>query len=279
MSPTNLAGKRALVFGVASDDSIAWAIARELANHGAKVTMGYQKRFLSRVMQLFKDTEWIEGWHECDVTIEDSVKGFFTETTGKFDMMVHCIAFAPGAALGNEITETTSEDFAMALDISSYSLLRLTKFAEPHMNNNGSIVALTYLGADRVVPGYRVMGTAKAALQELTRELAAAIGPTRGIRVNAISAGPIKTLAASGVPGFDNILYWMKHSAPLQRNVTQEDVARSAMFFLSDMGSGVTGQTLYVDCGYSAMGVPPRLDEVMLPGQARPAAKPLVFGA
>lgn len=288
-SPSDLTGKRAIVFGVASEDSIAWAIAKELAAHGAKVTMGYQKRFLSRVMQLFKDTEWIEAWHECDVTQEDSVQSFFQEASGMFDMMVHCIAFAPGEALANEITETKDEDFATALNISAYSLVRLTKYVTPKMNEGGSIVSLTYLGADRTVPGYRVMGTAKAALQQLTRELAAVVGPQKGIRVNTISAGPIRTLAASGVPGFDNILDWMKHSAPLQRNVSQEDVGRAAHFFLSDMSSGVTGQMLYVDCGYSSVGVPPNLDSITLPGQqpaqgptesmtANPSAPQIKFG-
>ncbi len=272
-SPCDLTGKRALVFGVANEDSIAWAIAQELAAHGAKVTMGYQKRFLSRVMNLFKDTPWIEAWHECDVTQEDSVRSFFEEAAGQFDMMVHCIAFAPAEALGRDITETKDEDFATALNISAYSLVRLTKHATPKLNEGGSIIALTYLGADRVVPGYRVMGTAKAALQELVRELSAVVGPQKGIRVNAISAGPIRTLAASGVPGFDNILDWMAHSAPLQRNVTQADVARSALFFLSDLGSGVTGQCLYVDCGYSSVGVPPNLDEITLPGKQANASE------
>ncbi len=270
----DLEGKRALVFGVASDTSIAWGIAQELARHGVKVTMGYQKRFLSRVMGLFKDTPWIEGWFECDVSQEDSVRSFFEQAPGKFDMMVHCIGFAPATALQDELINTTSEDFATALDVSAYSLVRLCRFAEPNMNEDGSVLCLTYLGADRVVPGYRVMGTAKAALQELTRELAVCMGP-KGIRVNAISAGPIRTLAASGVPGFDNILDWMAHSAPLKRNVSQSDVAGSALFLLSDLGSGVTGQTLYVDAGYSIVGVPPELDKVRLPGKG---AKPISFG-
>lgn len=281
--PEDLAGKRALVFGVASEDSIAWAIAQELSAHGAKVTLGYQKRFLSRLMGLVKGHDWIEAWHECDVTKEESVAAFFTEADGDFDMLVHCIAFAPAEALGQEITETKAADFATALEVSAYSLLRLVKHAEPRLTDGAGVLALTYLGADRVVPGYRVMGTAKAALQELVRELAAVVGPRRGVRVNAISAGPIRTLAASGVPGFDTILDWMRHTAPLRRNVTQQDVARAALFFLSDLGSGVTGQTLYVDAGYSAMGVPPDLDQVTLPGQAKGNAapgttKPILFG-
>ena len=271
----DLAGKRALIFGVAADSSIAWGIAQELAKHGVTCTMGYQKRFLSRVMQLFKDTPWIEAWHECDVTKEESVAQFFAEAQGEFDMLVHCIAFAPAEALQNPIDQTTAADFATALDVSAYSLLRLVHHAMPRMTATGSVVSLTYLGADRTVPGYRVMGTAKAALQQLTRELAVVCGE-KGIRVNAISAGPIRTLAASGVPGFDTILDWMAHSAPLKRNVNQDDVAKAALFLLSDLGSGVTGQTLYVDAGYTSVGVPPELDKIRLPGKG---AKQVMFGA
>jgi enoyl-[acyl-carrier protein] reductase I len=301
MTDSSLAGKRALVFGVASEDSIAWAIAEQLAAHGAKVVMGYQKRFLSRVLQLFQGKPWIEGWFECDVGLEESVAKFFQESSAKnaapFDMMVHCIGFAPASALQDEVVRTTEADWNTALTVSAYSLVRLTRFAMPHMARDGSIVCLTYLGADRFVPGYRVMSAAKAALQELTRELSFTCGREKAVRVNAISAGPIRTLAASGVPGFDMILDWMKHAAPLARNVSQKDVAKAAYFLLSDLGSGVTGQTLYVDAGYSIMGVPPDLDKMALPGkapamvppQAPPAAprpptaplggaKPLVFG-
>ena len=280
MTDSSLAGKRALVFGVASEDSIAWAIAQELAAHGAKVTMGYQKRFLSRIMGLFKDKPWIEGSFECDAAIEESVAKFFQETQAKnpapFDMMVHCIAFAPGTALQDEVVRTTEADWNVALGVSAYSLVRLTRHAMPHMNRDGAIISLTYLGADRFVPGYRVMSAAKAALQELTRELSFTCGREKGVRVNAISAGPIRTLAASGVPGFDMILDWMKHAAPLGRNVTQKDVAKSAYYLLSDLSSGVTGQVLYVDAGYSIMGVPPDLDKMTLPGQApkTPGAQP-----
>lgn len=272
----SLAGKRALVFGVASEDSIAWAIAEELARHGVKVTMGYQKRFLSRVLQLFQGKPWIEGWHECDVGVEESVQKFFQETQAKnpanFDMLVHCIGFAPASALQDEVVRTTEADWNTALGVSAYSLVRLTRFTMPHMNKDGAIVSLTYLGADRFVPGYRVMSAAKAALQELTRELSFTCGREKGVRVNAISAGPIRTLAASGVPGFSMILDWMKHAAPLGRNVSQQDVAKAALFLLSDLGSGVTGQTIFVDGGYSIMGVPPDLDKMQLPGQTGPPA-------
>ncbi len=278
----SLAGKRAAVFGVASEDSIAWAIAQELAAHGCKVTMGYQKRFLSRIMGLFKDKPWIDGQFECDATVEESVASFFAQATAAnrqpFDMMVHCIAFAPATALQDEVVKTTEPDWNVALGVSAYSLVRLTRHAMPHMAKDGAIVSLTYLGADRFVPGYRVMSAAKAALQELTRELAFTCGREKGVRVNAISAGPIRTLAASGIPGFTNILDWMRHSAPLGRNVTQQDVAKSALFLLSDLGSGVTGQVLYVDAGYSIVGVPPGLDTMSLTGGA-PAGAPPQAGA
>jgi enoyl-[acyl-carrier protein] reductase I len=145
------------------------------------------------------------------------------------------------------------------------------------MAKDGAIVSLTYLGADRFVPGYRVMSAAKAALQELTRELSFTCGREKRVRVNAISAGPIRTLAASGVPGFSSILDWMKHAAPLGRNVSQQDVAKAALFLLSDLGSGVTGQTLYVDAGYSIVGVPPDLDKMTLPGQPSKSAPQIQF--
>jgi enoyl-[acyl-carrier protein] reductase I len=266
----DLHGKRALVFGVASEDSIAWAIAQKLAKAGAKVTLGYQKRFLSRVMQLVKDKPWIESWVECDVTNEEDVKKFFATVTGRYDMVVHAIAFAPATALQKPIIFTTSDDFATALNVSAYSLVRLTHYAMPVLNKGSSILTLTYLGGERIVPGYRVMGTAKAALENLVRELAAVVG-SAGHRVNAISAGPIRTLAASGVPGFDLILDYMAHAAPLKRNVTQDDVANAAVFLLSDLSAGVTAEILHVDAGYHAVGVPPDLDKIQVP---KPAAPP-----
>lgn len=257
----NLNGKRALVFGVASEDSIAWAIAQRLAEQGAKITLGYQKRFLSRLMMLVKDKPWIEAWHECDVSNEEDVKKFFATVQGKYDMMVHAIAFAPATALSRPIIFTSAEDFTTALNVSAYSLVRLTHFSMPVLNKNSAVVTLTYLGAERVVPGYRVMGTAKAALESLVRELAMAIGPA-GHRINAISAGPIRTLAASGVPGFDSILDWMRMNTPLKRNVTQDDVAKASLFLLSELASGVTGHTLYVDAGYNISGAPQDLEQL-----------------
>lgn len=263
----DLQGKRALVFGVASETSIAWAIAQRLADAGAKVTLGYQKRFLSRIMQLTKDVNWIEGKFECDVASEDDVGRFFEQVEGQFDVLVHAIGFAPAEALARPVIFTSQEDYETTMTVSAYSLVRLVRHAVPRMNPGGSVLTLTYLGAERVVPGYRIMGTAKAALESLTRELAALVGQ-RGVRVNAISAGPIRTLAASGVPGFDQILGWMAHCAPLRRNVTQDDVAGAALFFSSDLSSGVTGEVMFVDAGYHIMGVPPGLDKLMeAPGQ------------
>ncbi|MHB8586541.1 MAG: enoyl-ACP reductase FabI [Thermoplasmatota archaeon] len=263
----DLQGKRYLVFGVAADTSIAWAICQALADRGALVTLGYQKRFLSRVQALVKDAKFVEAWKECDLSSEESTKTFFGSLSGRYDGVVHAVAFAPAEALAKPIIETTQEDFSTALVISSYSLARVARLAQPHMSHGGSIITLTYLGAERVVPGYRVMGTAKAALESLVRELAASLGPAYGTRVNAISAGPIRTLAASGVPGFDLILGWMESNAPLRRNVTQADVAKAATFLLGPDSSGITGQVLYVDAGYSAVGAPPDLGRVLLEPQ------------
>jgi len=268
----DLSGKRAIVFGVASEDSIAWAIARQFAAAGARVTLGYQKRFLSRVMQLTKDQSWIEKWAECDVAKEESVKAFFDGLEGKYDIMVHAVAFAPAEALSKNIVFTNEEDYNTAMVVSAYSLVRVTRHALRVLHPGSSILTLTYMGSTRVVPGYRVMGTAKAALEELVRELAVGVGGT-GHRVNAISAGPIKTLAASGVPGFDQVLGWMRFTTPLKKNVTQDDVANMATFLASDMASAVTGQTIYVDAGYSIVGIPPDLDKLIgagVPGETKP---------
>ncbi len=257
----NLQGKRAIVFGVASEDSIAWAITQWLAKAGAKITLSYQTRFRSRVMGLIQGKDFIEGMHECDVAFDDQVRDFFNALDGKFDMIVHAIGYAPATALGKPIIYTTEEDFNTAMVISAYSLQRIVRHAMRVLNPNSSIITLTYLGAVRVVPGYRIMGVAKAALEALVRELAVNIG-LAGHRINAISSGPIKTLAASHVPGFDNILEYMKHASPLRRNVTQDDVAKTALFLLSDLSSGITGQTIYVDTGFSSVALPADIDKI-----------------
>ena len=261
-----LKGKRALIFGVASEDSIAWGITKRFIEEGATCVLGFQKRFMSRLWQLTKkDGNFIPGIEqitECDVSNEESVKSFFSEQTGKFDIIIHCIAFAPASALTVPIEETTQEDFELTLTVSSYSLIRLVRNALPYLNKEASTIALTYFGAIQVVPSYKVMGTAKAALESLIRELAASLGQ-RGVRLNAISAGPIKTLAAQGIPGFNDILNWVAMNAPLRRNVSQTDVANTAVFLASDSSRNITSQTIYVDAGYSLIGAPPNLSEVM----------------
>ncbi len=271
----DLHGKRYIVYGVASETSLAWAISNELADHGATVTLAYQRRFRSRVLQLVADAPWVERHEECDVASEESVATFHEGLEGLFDGIVHAVAFAPAEALAKPITETTEEDFATAVTVSAYSLLRVVRHGLPKLARRSAIVTLTYLGSERVVPGYRVMGTAKAALESLVRELAASVGPAYGHRVNAVSAGPVKTLAASGVPGFDLILDWMAASTPLRRNVSQEDVARAARFLLSPDSHGVTGQVLHVDAGYAAVGAPPELERVLTEPRVNPYEGPL----
>lgn len=270
----DLIGKRYIVYGVASDTSLAWAIARDLGDRGALVTLAYQKRFMSRVLGLVKDQKWIEQYEECDVSSEESVKAFYAKLRGEYQGLVHAVAFAPAEALMKPITETTEADFQTAMTVSAYSLVRVVRLGLPKLAPGAGIVTLTYLGAERVVPGYRVMGTAKAALESLVRELAASVGPAYGHRVNAISAGPVKTLAASGVPGFDAILDWMANSTPLRRNVTQQDVAHAARFLLSTDAAGITGQTLYVDAGYSSVGAPPEMDRILIEPRLTPPEGP-----
>jgi len=251
----SLHDKRFLIFGVASEDSIAWAVARELASFGASITLGYQKRFLSRVMQLVKGQSFVEKWEQCDLANEESTQAFFTKLSGAYCGMVHSVAFVPPEALAKPIFEVTEEEFAKTLAVSGYSLVRAVRHALPKLNRGSGIVTMTYLGSERVVPNYQIMGTAKAALESLTREIAAAIGPL-GYRMNAVSAGPLKTLAASAIPNFNSILEWMGASSPLRRNVTQNEIARVVRFLLSSDASAITGQVLFADAGYSILGAP-----------------------
>lgn len=258
----DLTGKRAIVFGVASKDSIAWAITKWLVKAGASITLSYQKKFRSRLYALTKSADFeIEGMYECDVAFEDQVRDFFDGLSGKFDMVVHAIGYAPGSALAKPVIFTSEEDFTTALVISSYSLQRVARHAMRVLNPESSFVTLTYLGSTLVVPGYRLMGVAKAALESLVRELSVDVGAA-GHRINAISSGPIRTLAASHIPGFDNILGFMKHTSPLKRNVQVDDVAKAAVFLLSDFASGITGQTIFVDVGFSSVALPSNIDKI-----------------
>jgi enoyl-[acyl-carrier protein] reductase I len=253
-----LAGKKALVFGVANKNSIAWAIAEALAVEGAEVGLSYGiPQLEKRVMPLVEKigATFVE---RCDVTVDEEIAAVFAkagERYGTIDILVHSIAYAPSSALEGQYADTKREEFRIAMDVSVYSLVALARHALPLMPNGGSIMSMTYYGAEKVVPHYNVMGVAKAALESSTRYLAADLGP-RGIRVNAISAGPIKTLSASGVSGFRKMLAYTSERAPLRRNVDQEEVAKTALWLASDLSSGVTGEIVYVDAGYHILGMP-----------------------
>lgn len=254
-----LSGKRALIVGVATDRSIAWGIAQALHAQGAELAFTYgAERLKDRVTPL-AESVGSKIVLPLDVTQDAQIEAVFAalkQSWGHFDILVHAVAYAPADALDGEFVQaTTRENFAVAHDVSSYSLTALTRAALPLMEGRaGAVLTLTYLGAVRSVPSYNVMGLAKASLEANVRFLAADLG-ARGIRVNGISAGPIKTLAAAGIPGFRKMLANVARTAPLRRNVTTEDVGKAAMFLCSDLASGVTGEILYVDGGFSTVGM------------------------
>lgn len=253
-----LKGKKALVTGVANKRSIAWGIAQALANQGAELAFTYQgDRLKESVEELAKTLPGKSPLYSCDVTNDADIKNVFeglAKDFGALHMMVHCIAFAKKEELAGRLVDSSREGFKIAHDISSYSLIALAKAAEPLMEKEGgSIVALTYLGADKVIPNYNVMGLAKASLESAVRYLAADLGP-KNIRVNALSAGPVNTLAARGISGFTTMLENHRSRAPLKRNVEVEEVGNAGMFLLSPLSSGITGETIYVDCGYRVVG-------------------------
>jgi len=255
-----LQGKTAFVFGVASEDSIAWAICQQLAASGVTLYLGYQKRFMSRVFQLKDKLPQIAGFYPLDVATDEETKEFFdafsAENPGlKADILIHAIGFAPRSCFDRPILFVEDQDINTAMTISANSLQRCLKFALPHLNDNSSTITLTYAAANRFVPNYGIMSMAKAALECWTRELACHLGPD-GHRINAISSGPIPTLAAGGIPGFDKILDHVEANAPLRRNVSQSDVAGAAIWLASPLSNGVTGQCIYVDAGYSITMVP-----------------------
>lgn len=253
-----LAGKRALIIGLASERSIAYGIAAAMRREGAELAFTYQERFKDRVERMGQEFGSAAVF-EMDVASDESIAGAFDKLRGVWDgldIVVHAVAFAPSDALrGSFVESTTRENFRIAHDISSYSLTAIAKAAEPLMaGRQGALVTLSYLGAMRSLPGYNVMGLAKASLEANVRFLASDLGP-RGIRVNGISAGPIRTLAASGIGGFRKILGHVAAVAPLRRNVTIEDVGNAAAFLCSDLASGITGEIIYVDNGYSTVGM------------------------
>jgi len=255
-----LDGKVALIFGVASEDSIAWAICQRLAQAGCKLYLGYQKRFMSRIFQLKDKLPEIAGFYPLDVGSDETTAEFFTEFSKenpnlKVDIMVHAIGFAPRECFDRHILFVDDDSINTAITISANSLQRIMRHAMPYLNNKSSTITLTYAASTRFVPNYGVMSIAKAALESWTRELACQLGPD-GHRLNAISSGPIKTIAAGGIPGFDKILDHVEENSPLRRNVNQDDVAGCTVWLASELSSGVTGQCIHVDAGYSSTMVP-----------------------
>jgi len=252
-----LQNKIGMVFGVANKRSIAWACAASCAGQGAQMAFTYQGERLKENVEELAGTLENSLVVPCDVTNQADVDAAFNsvkERYGKLDFVIHSIAFAPKEALEGEFVTTTREAFATALDVSAFSLTQVSLAAAPLMTDGGSIVTMSYYGAEKVVANYNVMGVAKAALEASTRYLAADLGKN-GIRVNAISAGPINTLSARGVKNMGSMLNYVAERAPLKRNVQASEVGSTAMFLVSNLASGITGETIYVDCGYNIMGV------------------------
>ena len=252
-----LDGKKGLIVGVANKRSIAWSIAETLHREGARLAFNYQgERLEENVRSLAADLPG-SVVHPCDVTKEDEIDGLFAKVKqefGRLDVLVHCVAFARKEDLEGEFLATTRDGFRLALEVSAYSLTALARAAAPLMEGGGSIVALTYLGAEKVVPGYNVMGVAKAALEASVRYLAHDLGK-RNIRVNGISSGPISTLAARGVPGFTRMLQIVRERSPLPRNTEPAEVGDTALFLCSALSRGITGEVIFVDNGYHIMGM------------------------
>jgi enoyl-[acyl-carrier protein] reductase I len=250
-------GRRGLVMGVANDRSIAWGIAAACAAQGATLAFSYQGEALQKRVEPLAASVGSDLVVPCDVTDEASVDATFAaiaERWGGLDFLVHAIAWSDKDELKGRYLDTTRDNFLRSMDISCYSFTAVAQRAVPLMKPGGALLTLTYLGAERVTPHYNVMGVAKAALEASVRYLAADLGG-QGIRVNAISAGPIKTLAASGIGDFRYILKWNQYNAPMKRNVTIEDVGGAGVYLLSDLASGVTGEVHHVDCGYHVVGM------------------------
>lgn len=252
----SLEGRVAVVFGVANKRSIAWSIAQELHQAGAKLAITYQnERLEQEAKDLILSLPGAEAFM-CDVSSDEQIDDVFLrlkERYGNLQVLVHSLAYAPGEELKGDFLNTSREGFRVAHDVSVYSLIALSRAAAPLMQDGGSIVTMTYYGAEKVVPHYNVMGVAKAALECTVRYLANDLGPKK-IRVNAISAGPIKTLAARGISGLGDMLKSHSERAPLKRNVDVNEVGATGVFLASDASSGITGGVIYVDCGYNIMG-------------------------
>ena len=252
-----MAGKKGLVMGIANDRSIAWGIAKALHQHGATLGFTYQGEALEKRIKPLAQELGVALVEPCDVTSNASMDALFARVEkdwGKIDFLVHAIAFSDKDQLKGRYVDTTAENFAMTMNISCFSFTALAQRAARLMTDGGSMVTLTYYGAEKVIPHYNVMGVAKAALEASMRYLAADLG-NQNIRVNAISAGPIRTLAASGIGDFRYIMKWNEYNAPLKRNVTIEDVGGSALYLLSSLGAGVSGEVHHVDAGYHTVGM------------------------
>jgi enoyl-[acyl-carrier protein] reductase I len=256
-------GKTALVFGVANKYSLAWGIVEALAAEGATIGISYSADRLERRVRPLAESVNARLVTKCDVTSDEEIKSAFAQvpaSLGKIDVLVHAIAFAETDDLNGLYLNTSRAGFQKAMDISVYSLVALARAAQPLMRTGGSLATLTYYGAEKVVPRYNVMGVAKAALEATVRYLAYDLG-TQQIRVNAISAGPVKTLSAGAFSGFRDMLRYVGERAPLRRNISQEEVARAALFLLSDLSSGITGEVMHVDAGYNILGMMEPVDE------------------
>jgi enoyl-[acyl-carrier protein] reductase I len=253
-----LAGKKAAIFGVANDRSIAWAIAEAFHAEGAELAFTFAGEVLEKRVRPLAEGIGSRIILPCDVTKDEEVERVFAtfkQEWGSLDILVHAIAFANKEDLSNPYAQTSRAGFHLAMDVSAYSLVALARYAAPLMENrNGSIITLTYMGSEKVIPNYNVMGVAKAALEASVRYLAHDLG-SKGVRVNAISAGPIRTLAASGISDFKTMLHHVAERAPLKRNIDAEEVGKTALYLCSDLGSAVTGEVLHVDAGYNIMGM------------------------
>jgi enoyl-[acyl-carrier protein] reductase I len=253
-----LEGKNALIFGVANDHSIAWGIARALRDEGATVGFSSVESLIERRVRPLATSIGSTFVEPCDVQDDVQIAAVFEKwraAHGTLDILVHALAFAKREDLEGGFVDTSRDGFALALDVSAYSLVALTREARPLLHAGSSVMTLTYYGAEKVVANYNVMGVAKAALEASVRYLAADLGPS-GVRVNAISAGPVRTLAAAGIAGFKKLYGSFAETAPLRANITPEDVGRTAIYLASDLSSAVTGEVIYVDGGFNVLGVP-----------------------
>ena len=257
MSNQLMAGKRGLIMGLANDKSIAWGIAQALHDAGAEMAFSYMGDAFKKRVQPLADQLGVTKLYDCDVSDEESIDAAFAsieEDWGQIDFLVHAIGFSDKSELRGRYVDTSRDNFKITMDVSVYSFTAVAQRAEKLMKDGGSMLTLTYYGAEQVMPHYNVMGVAKAALEASVMYLAEDLGKD-GIRVNSISAGPIKTLAASGIGDFRYILKWNELNSPLRRTVTIDDVGKSALYLLSDLASGVTGENLHVDSGYHVVGM------------------------